>query len=74
MWKAFSSRLDDRAGDDLRFPDKFYAKLFFLAHDMSKSDFPPTDQQLGVKEMYERQLAEYRSRLEEIIDQGRRRF
>jgi hypothetical protein len=55
------------SGDDLRFPDKFYAKLFFLAYDLSKSDFPPTDQQLEVKEMFERQLAEYRSRLDELV-------
>lgn len=40
------------SGDDLRFPDKFYAKLHFLAYDISKSDFPPTDQQLEVKEMF----------------------
>jgi hypothetical protein len=56
------------SGDDLRFPDKFYAKLHFLAYDISKSDFPPTDQQLEVKEMFERQLGEFRSRLQEIIE------
>jgi hypothetical protein len=56
------------SGDDLRFPDKFYAKLFFLAYDMAKSDFPPTDQQLEVKEMFDRQLREYTGRLQEIID------
>jgi hypothetical protein len=55
------------SGDDLRFQDKFYVKLSFLAYDMNKSDFPPTDQQLGVKEMFERQLGEYKSRLDELV-------
>jgi hypothetical protein len=55
------------SGDDLRFPDKFYVKLSFLAYDMNKSDFPPTDQQLEVKEMFERQLAQYQGRLDELV-------
>jgi len=56
------------SGDDLRFADKFFTKLHFLANDMNKSDFPPTDQQLEVKEMFERQLADYRSRLDELVE------
>jgi hypothetical protein len=56
------------SGDDLRFQDKFYVKLSFLAYDMNKSDFPPTEQQLEVKEMFERQLTEYRSRLDELVE------
>ena len=56
------------SGDDLRFPDKFYAKLFFLAYDMAKSDFPPTDQQLEVKAIFDLQLGEYKSRLDTIVE------
>ena len=55
------------SGDELRWPDKFYVKLSFLAFDMGKSDFRPTDQQLQVHEMFKKQLAEYRDRLDEII-------
>ena len=56
------------SGDDLRFADKFYTKLSFLAYDMNKSDFPPTDQQLEVREMFERQLGEYKSRLDVLVE------
>ncbi len=51
------------SGDELRWPDKFYAKLRFLAYDIGKSDFPPTAQQLEVHEMFKKQLARAREPL-----------
>jgi len=36
------------SGDGLRWPDKFYVKLRFLASDIGKSDFQPTSQQIEV--------------------------
>jgi len=55
------------SGDGLRWPDKFYVKLRFLASDIGKSDFPPTSQQLEVHRMLKKQLADYESRLEKLI-------
>ena len=40
------------SGDGLRWPDKFYVKLRFLANDIGKSDFPHTSQQNEVFEMF----------------------
>jgi len=45
-------------GDALRWPDKFYVKLRFLANDIGKSDFAPTRQQIEVHEMFTEQLAD----------------
>jgi hypothetical protein len=56
------------SGDGLRWPDKFYVKLRFLANDIGKSDFPPTSQQIEVHEMFKRQLAEYQGRLTTLIE------
>jgi photosystem II stability/assembly factor-like uncharacterized protein len=56
-------------GDGLRWPDKFYVKLRFLANDIGKSDFPPTCQQLGVHEMFTKQLAEYKGRFHDFVAQ-----
>jgi len=56
------------SGDELRWPDKFYVKLRFLASDIGKSDFPPTSQQIEVHEMLEEQLAGYQNRLKQVIE------
>ena len=56
------------SGDGLRWPDKFYVKLRFLAGDIGKSDFPPTSQQLEVFEMLKEQLADYQNRLKQLIE------
>ncbi len=55
------------SGDGLRWPDKFYVKLRFLASDIGQSDFSPTIQQLEVHRMFNGQLADYQSRLNELI-------
>ena len=62
------------SGDDLRWPDKFYAKLRFLANDIGKSDFAPTAQQIEVHEMLKKQLAGFVSRWNELIDKDVRAF
>jgi photosystem II stability/assembly factor-like uncharacterized protein len=55
------------SGDGLRWPDKFYVKLRFLANDIGKSDFPPTSQQIEVHEMFKRQLVDCQERLNQLI-------
>lgn len=55
------------SGDALRWPDKFYVKLRFLANDIGKSDFAPTSQQIQVHEMFKEQLSDYQGRLEELV-------
>jgi hypothetical protein len=56
------------SGDGLRWPDKFYVKLRFLANDIGKSDFPPTSQQIEVHEMFKSQLADHKDRLKQLIE------
>lgn len=65
--ELFSMELSGE-GDSLRWPDKFYVKLGFLASDIAKSDFPPTSQQIEVHEMFTKQLAGYQDRLKQVID------
>jgi hypothetical protein len=55
------------SGDGLRWPDKFYVKLRFLANDIGKSDFPPTSQQIEVHEMFKRQLDDHQEHLKQLI-------
>jgi photosystem II stability/assembly factor-like uncharacterized protein len=54
--------------DDLRWPDKFYAKLGFLASHVGASDFGPTTQQREVHALFKKQLAEYEEKLRQMID------
>jgi len=55
----FDLRLTNARQDTLRWPRRLYAKLASLAGYIGGSDFPPTDQQIEVHELYTRQLAEY---------------
>ena len=56
------------SGDELRWPDKFFAKLGFLAGHVGESDFPPTSQQREVHEMFKKQLAEKTQTLRLLIE------
>ena len=62
------------SGDGLRWPDKFYVKLRFLASDIGKSDFPPTEQQVEVHEMFKGQLAQYQERLKQLVEKDLKSF
>lgn len=62
------------SGDGLRWPDKFYVKLRFLANDIGKSDFPPTSQQVEVHKMFQKQLEEHEERLKQLIDKDVKTF
>jgi len=55
----FDLRLTNARQDTLRWPRRLYAKLTSLAGYIGGSDFPPTDQQLEVHELYRQQLKEY---------------
>ena len=56
-------------GDGLRWPDKFYAKLGFLASSIGEADHPPTSQQSEVYDLFVKQLGEARARLGRLIDE-----
>jgi hypothetical protein len=62
------------SGDGLRWPDKFYVKLRFLANDIGKSDFPPTSQQIEVHEMLGSQLVDTQNRLKKLIEEDVKTF
>jgi hypothetical protein len=62
------------SGDGLRWPDKFYVKLRFLASDIGKSDFSPTLQQIEVHEMFKNQLADYQDRLKQLMEKDVKEF
>ena len=62
------------SGDGLRWPDKFYVKLRFLAGDIGKSDFPPTSQQIEVHKMLKEQLVDYQNRLKQLIEKDVKAF
>ncbi len=55
----FDLRLTNARQDTLRWPRRLYAKLASLAGYIGGSDFPPTDQQIEVHELYRKQLEEY---------------
>jgi hypothetical protein len=57
------------SGDSLRWPDKFYVKLGFLANQVADADFPPTDQMIEVHEMFKSQLAEYGEKQRKIVEE-----
>ena len=62
------------SGDGLRWPDKFYVKLRFLANDIGKSDFSPTFQQIEVHKMFKKQLADYQDRLKQLMEKDVKEF
>jgi photosystem II stability/assembly factor-like uncharacterized protein len=62
------------SGDGLRWPDKFYVKLRFLANDIGKSDFSPTVQQVEVHKMFQKQLSDYQNRLQQLMEQDVKKF
>jgi photosystem II stability/assembly factor-like uncharacterized protein len=64
----FQMRLTGASQDVLRWPMKLLAKLGSLAFDIEMSDFPPTDQQVEVYEMYKEQLKAYEQQFQEILD------
>ena len=56
------------SGDELRWPDKFYVKLGWLAEQVAQGDFRPTDQMMAVHEQFKAQLAEQRKKQQAVID------
>ncbi len=57
------------SGDDLRWPDKFYAKLGFLARHVGEADFPPTTQQREVYAMFKAQLASREAEFRKLAEE-----
>ncbi|MGB7295116.1 MAG: hypothetical protein WBC70_05950 [Candidatus Aminicenantales bacterium] len=57
------------SGDSLRWPDKFYVKLGFLANQVADVDFPPTDQMIEVHEMFKSQLTGYKEKQRKVIEE-----
>jgi len=57
------------SGDELRWPDKFYAKLGFLASSIAEADHLPTAQQREVYDLFMKQLGEEKAKLGKLIDE-----
>lgn len=57
------------SGDELRWPDKLYAKLGFLARHVAEPDFPPTTQQREVHAYFKGQLAEREEEFRKLVDE-----
>jgi hypothetical protein len=64
--RFFDLRLSGARQDTLWWPRRLYSKLTSLAGYIGGSDFPPTTQQIEVLKLYEGELAECASGLEEI--------
>jgi hypothetical protein len=62
-------RLTGASQDILRWPMKLLTKLGSLAYDLSRKDFPPTNQQVEVYKMYKKQLYAHDQQFQEILDQ-----
>ncbi len=45
------------SGDELRWPDKFYSRVGFLARQAAQADFKPTSQMLEVRDLFRVELA-----------------
>jgi len=65
----FDLRLTNARQDTLRWPRRLYAKLTSLAGYIGSSDFPPTDQQVEVHDLYNAQLKELQTGFATIRDQ-----
>jgi hypothetical protein len=57
------------SGDELRWPDKFYAKLGFLASSIGEADHPPTAQQREVYDLFVKQLGDEKEKLGKLIEE-----
>ncbi len=55
------------AADSFYYPPQLYSKLQSLAGDIAESDFPPTQAQLDVYQMFTQQLEELKGRLSAIL-------
>jgi photosystem II stability/assembly factor-like uncharacterized protein len=54
-----------RGQDALRWPSRLVFKLSHLANGIATADFAPTTQQIAVHEMFQRQIAELKGRLDQ---------
>jgi photosystem II stability/assembly factor-like uncharacterized protein len=61
------TRLTGRGQDALRWPSRLVFKLAHLANGIATADFAPTTQQVAVHEMFQRQIAELRQRVESLL-------
>jgi hypothetical protein len=66
----FQMRLSGSSQDMFRFPIKLYGKLGGLAGGVGRSDFAPTTQQIEVYGIYKKQVADTRSKLDELLQKS----
>ncbi len=67
-------RLTGQGQDTVRWPPKLLSKINYLTNGVGSADFAPTNQHSEVKAMFEKQLAEHRRRLDEILNQDLEAF
>ena len=65
----FQTRVTGRGQDLLRYPMKLAEQLWYLAGQVTSSDFAPTTQQREVHQLLHDQLAAARSRLDQVMRQ-----
>ena len=53
--------------DSFYYPPKLFSQLQGLVSDISESDFPPTQAQLDVYQMFKKQVEEQKSRLDALL-------
>ena len=66
--KLFQVRLTGAGQDTLRWPAKLYLKFSSLGYEISKADFPPTDQQVELHKVLKDRLSGYQKSFKELLD------
>ncbi len=67
-------KLSGSSQDMIRWPMKIYSKLSTLAGGVGTADFPPTTQQIAVHEMFQNQIEDIRTKLDEILAKDLKEF
>ncbi len=66
----FDLRLTQASQDTLRWKRLLYARLGYLARSLMRADYPPTDQQLEVFRMLEKEFMTHRRSFEKLRDRS----
>ena len=65
--KLFQLTLTGTFADDLRGPTMLYAKLITLASQVQQGDFIPTDQQVAVHKLLQKNLESYKAMFDKVL-------
>jgi photosystem II stability/assembly factor-like uncharacterized protein len=62
------TKVTGRGQDALRWPSRLVFKLAHLANGIGTADFAPTDQQIAVHEMFQKQIRELKTRVDGLLE------